>query len=66
MQELELGPVARSDARPPGIRTVTGFDPRVRQHSFVEIGHVIISAAILSIPLIQKGQLSVTGEMMCT
>ena len=42
-----------------------GFDPRVRQHSFVEIGHEIISTAILSLPLIQVGQLSVTGERMC-
>ena len=43
-----------------------GFDPRVRQHSFVEIGYEIISSAILSLPLIQVGQLSVTGERMCT
>ena len=39
-----------------------GFDPHVQQHSFVEIGHEIISAALLSIPPIQEGQLSVTGE----
>ena len=39
-----------------------GFDPHVRQHSFVEFGHEIISTAILSFPLIQEGQLSVTGE----
>ena len=31
----------------------------------MEIGHEIISTAILSLPLIQ-GQLSVTGERMCT
>ena len=31
-------------------------------HRFVEIGHEIISTAILSLPLIQEGQLSVTGE----
>ena len=37
------------------------FDPHVLQHSFVEI-----STAILSLPLIQEGQLSVTGERMCT
>ena len=42
-----------------------GFDPQVRQHSFVEIGHEIISSAFLSLPLIQEGQLSVTGERMC-
>ena len=28
-----------------------GFDPWVRQHSFMEIGHEIISTAILSLPL---------------
>ena len=43
-----------------------GFDPHVRQHSFVEIGHEIISTAILSLSLIQEGQLSVTGERMLT
>ena len=32
-----------------------GFDSLVRQHSFVTIGHKIISTAILSIPLIQVG-----------
>ena len=32
-----------------------GFDPHVRQHSFVEIGHEIISTSILSLPLIQEG-----------
>ena len=31
------------------------FDPPVRQHSFVEMGHEIISTAILSLPLIQVG-----------
>ena len=43
-----------------------GFDPRVRQHSFVEIGLGIISTAIIFLVLIQVGQLSVTGERMCT
>ena len=33
---------------------------------FMEIGHEIISKAILSIQLIQVGQLSVTGKTMCT
>ena len=37
------------------------FDPRVRQHSFMEFDHEIISTAILSFPLIQEGQLSFTG-----
>ena len=37
-----------------------------RGFAFVEIGHEIISTAILCLPLIQEGQLSVTGERMCT
>ena len=43
------------------------FNPRRgRQHSFVEIDHEIFSTVILSLPLIQEGQLSVSGERMCT
>ena len=30
-------------------------EPRARQHSFVEIGHDISSAVILSLSLIQEG-----------
>ena len=45
------GPVARS---------------HMQQHSCLEIGHDIISAAILSLLLIQVGQLSFTDERMCT
>ena len=41
-------------------------DNRGRQHSFVEIDHEIFSTVILSLPLIQEGQLSVSGERMCT
>ena len=52
-----------SDWRPGG----RGFNPlRGRQHSFVEIGHEIFSTVILSLQLIQEGQLSVSGERMCT
>ena len=44
-----------------------GFNPRRgRQHSFVEIDHEIFSTVILSLPLIQEEQLSVSGERMCT
>ena len=43
------------------------FNPRRdRQHSFVEIDREIFSTVILSLPLIQEGQLSVSGERMCT
>ena len=34
--------------------------------SFVEMGHEIISTAILSLALIQVGQLSSTGEKIYT
>ena len=45
----------------------SGFNPRWgRQHSFVEIDHEIFSTVILSLQLIQEGQLSVSGERMCT
>ena len=54
---------APSNWRPGGC----GFNPhRGRQHSFVEIDHEIFSTVILSLPLIQEGQLSVSGERMCT
>ena len=54
---------APSDWRPGG----RGFNPRRgRQHSFVEIDHEIFSKVILSLPLIQEGQLSVSDERMCT
>ena len=39
---------------------------RGRQLSFVEIDHEIYSTVILSLLLIQEGQLSVSGERMCT
>ena len=54
---------APSDWRPGG----RGFIPRRgRHHSFVEIDHELFSTVILSLPLIQEGQLSVSGERMCT
>ena len=54
---------APSNWRPGG----RGFNPRRgRQYSFVEIDHEIFSTVILSLPLIQEGQLSVSGERICT
>ena len=54
---------ASSDWRPGG----RGFNPRWgRQHFFVEIDHETFSTVILSLPLNQEGQLSVSGERMCT
>ena len=53
---------APSDWRPGG----RGFNPRQgQQHSFVETDHEIFSTVILSLPLIQEGQLSVSGKRMC-
>ena len=53
---------APSDWRPGGRR----FNPRRgRQHSFVEIDHEIFSTVILSLPLIQEGQLSVFLAKEC-
>ena len=47
--------------------TKKGLDPCwVQQHSFVEIDHETTSTVILSFPLIQEGQLSVSVERICT
>ena len=46
---------------------VAGSTPaEVGNISFVEIDHEIFSTVLLSLPLIQEGQLSVSGERMCT
>ena len=55
--------VARSDPRPPGMRTVVEGSILT---SFVEFCHETIPMATLFIPLIQEGQLSVTGKIICT
>ena len=51
--------MAQLDACPIG-------DQEDRQHSFVAIDHEIFSMVILSLLLFQDGQLSVSGERMCT
>ena len=49
------------------VRQVIGFDPfRAWKHSVAATNHEIFSTVILSLPLIQEGQLSVSGERMCT
>ena len=64
---VQLASVAELDAPSdwrPGDRR---FDShRGRQHSFVEIDHEIFSTVIISLPLTQEGQVSVSGERMCT
>ena len=55
--------VAQLDARLTGDQEVAGSTPA---EVGVEIDHEIFSTVILSLPLIQEGQLSVSGERMCT
>ena len=51
MAQLDVFPTGEKGRR---------FDPRRgRQHSFMEIDHEIFSTVILSLPLIQEGQLSI-------
>ena len=52
--------------RPTGDQEVAGSTPPRSVTFFVEIDHEIFSTVILSLPLIQEGQLSVSGERMCT
>ena len=58
--------MAQLDARPTGDQEDAGLTTPGRQHSFVEIDHEIFSTFILSLPLIQEEQLSVSGERMST
>ena len=51
--------------RPSGDQEVAGSAP-AEVGNLVEIDHEIFSTVILSLPLIQGGQLSVSGERMCT
>ena len=55
----------QANAHPTGHQDVTDLIP-VRQHFLVEIDHEIFSMVILSLPLIQEGQLSVSGKRMYT
>ena len=49
-----------------GDQEVTDSIPRVRLHSFMEIDREIFSVVTLSLAMIQRGQLSISGERMCT
>ena len=58
--------VAGSDVHLPGMRTVVGSILTSGNIFSWKFGPEIISMAILSLMLIQVGQLSVTGESMGT
>ena len=59
--------MAKSDTRPTGDQEVANSNPTGSGNIlFVEIYNEIISAVILSLSLIQNGQLSVSGERMYT
>ena len=59
--------MAQLDARRTGDQEVAGSVPAgSRQHSVMEIDHEIFYMVILSLLLIQEGQLSVSGQKMCT
>ena len=62
---LVLGPVVLSVAcltAYPGVK----FESQLGCMIFMESYHEIIFMVILSFPMIQKGQLSATGESICT
>ena len=53
------------DARPTGDQEVAGSNSRVGNVLSSRFDHEILSTVILSLPLIQERQLSVSGERMC-
>ena len=58
--------VAQLDARPTGDQEVAGSTPaEVGNFLSWRFDHEIFSMVILSLPLIQEGQVSVSGERMC-
>ena len=57
--------VAQLDASPTGDLEVAGLTP-AGSATFFRGDYEIFSTVILSLPLIQEGQLSISGERMCT
>ena len=57
--------MAQLDAHPTGDQEVVGSTLAVLA-TFFRGDHEIFSTVILSFPLIQEGQLSVSGERVCT
>ena len=58
--------VTQLDAHLTGDQEVVGLTPAGSANFFMEIDHEIFSMVILSLPLIQEGQLSVSGKRLCT
>ena len=56
--------VAQLDGRPTGDQEIAGSTSA--EVGNILIDHEMFSTVILSLPLIQEGQLSVSGERMCT
>ena len=56
-----LASVVQTGDQEVAVRSLLG-----QQCCFMEIDPEIFSTVILSLPLIQEGQLSVSGERMCT
>ena len=57
--------MAQLDASSVGDQEVVGSNPAGSATFFVEIDREIFFTVILSLPLIQEGQLSVSGEIIC-
>ena len=60
------GRCSSMDPHPPGMRRLLLRSSRPATFFHGVWSRKIISTVILFLPLIQKGQLSVTGERMCT
>ena len=58
--------MAQLEAHPTGDQEAADRPRPGRQQSFLEIDHEIFSMVFLSLPLIQEGQLSVSGVRMFT
>ena len=58
--------MAQLDAHPTGDQAVVDSTPWVSNILSWRFDHEIFSVVILYLPLLQEGQLSVSGERMCT
>ena len=58
--------LAQLDVHPTGDQEVVGLTPWIGNILSWRFDHEIFSIVILSLPLIQEGQLSISGERMCS